>query len=203
MKKNTAGQSIGAQMLTAADGTPFTGAVTVYVTGDNGTQAVGTVGSGACVHKGNGYHSYEPSQAETNYDHVAFTFVGVGAVPATVQAITRELALDGVLAAGTLSGVHTATTADLGANAPATDVSDMVLFIPARGFVRIIDSYDTGTGAATFGSTSAALADGDQWYLFATPSASESSPVPANVKLVNDITIIGDGSSGNKFRGNP
>lgn len=89
MIKNTSGQRIGAQMLTASDGTPFTGSVTVYVTGDGGTQALGSVGSGVCTHHGNGYHSYAPSQAETNFDLVAFTFIGTGALAATVQVYTR------------------------------------------------------------------------------------------------------------------
>ena len=85
MLKNTSGQIIGAQMVSATDGSAFTGSVTVYVTGDGGTQAVGSVGSGACTHEGNGFHSYAPAQAETNYGHVAFTFIGTGAVPVTVQ----------------------------------------------------------------------------------------------------------------------
>lgn len=89
MKKNVASQKIGAQMITAADGTAFTGSVTVYVTGDAGTQAVGSVGSGACTHEGNGYHTYAPAQAETNYDLIAFTFIGTGAIPATVQVFTN------------------------------------------------------------------------------------------------------------------
>ena len=84
MKKNAASQVVGAQMI-ALDGSAFTGSVTVYVTGNGGTQAVGSVGAGACTHEGNGYHNYAPAQAETNYDHVAFTFIGSGAIPATVQ----------------------------------------------------------------------------------------------------------------------
>lgn len=85
MKKNAAGQVIGAQLVSAADGGAFTGAVTVYVTGDGGAQAVGSVGAGACTHEGNGFHSYLPAQAETNFDHIAFTFIGASAVPSTVQ----------------------------------------------------------------------------------------------------------------------
>lgn len=85
MKKNVAGQKIGAQLVSATDGSAFTGSVTVYVTLDAGTQAAGSVGSGACTHEGNGYHTYAPAQAETNGDLIAFTFVGSGAVPATVQ----------------------------------------------------------------------------------------------------------------------
>lgn len=88
MKKNVASQKVGAQMVSASDGSAFTGSVTVFVTLDAGTQAQGTVGSGACTHEGNGYHTYAPSQAETNGDHAAFTFTGTGAVPATVQVYT-------------------------------------------------------------------------------------------------------------------
>lgn len=87
MKKNVASQSIGAQMITAADGTAFTGAVSVLVTIDNGTQTAG--GGTAPAHEGNGYHSYSPTQAETNGDHIAFTFTGTGAIPATVQVYTN------------------------------------------------------------------------------------------------------------------
>lgn len=88
MLKNTAGQVIGVQMVTASDGSAFTGAVTVYVTKDGGTQAIGgaTSPEGSCVHEGNGFHTYTPTQDETNAAHAAFTFIGTGAIPATVQA---------------------------------------------------------------------------------------------------------------------
>lgn len=94
MIKNTASQKVGVQMVSAADGSAFTGSVTVSVTGDAGTQATGSVGSGACTHEGNGYHTYAPAQAETNYDLVAFTFTGTGAVPQTVQVYTRAATPD-------------------------------------------------------------------------------------------------------------
>lgn len=88
MKKNVASQAIGAEMINATTGAAFTGTVTVYVTGDNGTQTIGSVGSGVCTHEGNGYHSYAPATAETNYNHIAWTFIGTGAIPATVQVYT-------------------------------------------------------------------------------------------------------------------
>jgi hypothetical protein len=88
MKKNVASQVIGAQLVSATDGSAFTGAVTVYVAGDGGAQGAGSVGAGACTHEGNGYHSYLPAQAETNFDHIAFTFIGSGAVPSTIQVAT-------------------------------------------------------------------------------------------------------------------
>lgn len=89
MQKNVAGQKVGRQMVSATDGSAFTGVVTVYVTGDAGTQAIGSVGSGVCTHEGNGYHTYSPSQSETNYDLIAFTFIGTGAVPKTKEVSTR------------------------------------------------------------------------------------------------------------------
>lgn len=88
MIKNTASQSIGAQMVNATTGAAFAGTVTVYITGDAGTQAIGSVGSGLCTSEGNGYFTYAPSQAETNYDLIAFTFTGTGAIPATIQVAT-------------------------------------------------------------------------------------------------------------------
>lgn len=89
MRKNVASQKIGAQLVSSSDGSAFTGTVTVYVTGDAGTQALGATGSGVCTHEGNGYHTYAPSQGETNYDLIAFTFTGTGAIPVTVQIYTR------------------------------------------------------------------------------------------------------------------
>ena len=89
MKKNIAGQSIGAQLVSKTDGSAVTtGTTTIYVTGDAGTQAVGSVGAGACTHEGNGYWSYAPAQAETNYTLLAFTFVNAAACNATIQVET-------------------------------------------------------------------------------------------------------------------
>lgn len=113
MKSNVSGQFIGAQMINAATGAAFTGTVTVYVTGDNGTQTLGSVGSGICAHKGNGYHSYVPSQAETNFGHNAFTFVGTGAIPATGQLYTNfPQTVDNKtgITAGTITTVTNLTT---------------------------------------------------------------------------------------------
>lgn len=109
MTKNTGSQVIGAQLVSATDGSAFTSAVTVYVTGDAGTQAVGSVGSGACTHEGNGYHTYAPAQAETNYDVIAFTFIGTGAVPVTVQVFTTAQA-KGSTTLATASALSTAQT---------------------------------------------------------------------------------------------
>jgi hypothetical protein len=89
MKKNVASQVVCAQLVSKTDGSDVTtGTTTVYVTGDAGTQATGTVGSGAATHEGNGLWSYAPAQAETNYDNVVFTFTNTAAVSASVQIYT-------------------------------------------------------------------------------------------------------------------
>ena len=125
MKKNVASQSIGAEMITAADGTAFTGTVTVLITIDNGTQSAS--GGTAPAHEGNGYHSYTPTQAETNGDHIAFTFTGTGAVPATVQVFTSfpQTVDNNVLAAGAtgfaaIDTVVDAILVDTGTTIPAS-----------------------------------------------------------------------------------
>lgn len=121
MKKNVAGQKVGCQMNSATDGSAFTGTVTVYVTLDAGTQAVGTVGSGVCTHEGNGYHTYAPSQAETNGDLAAFTFTGSGAIPATVQIYTGFPQTGDVY--GALPSGFTATTFPSGTVASTTNIT--------------------------------------------------------------------------------
>ncbi len=86
MKKNVASQVIGAQMVSATDGSAFTGTAAVVITIDGGTQSAS--GGTGPTHEGGGFHSYLPTQAETNGDHVAFTFTGSGAVPVTIQIYT-------------------------------------------------------------------------------------------------------------------
>lgn len=120
-------------MVSANDGSAFTGSVTVYITGDAGTQSIGSVGSGVCTHEGNGYHSYAPAQSETNYDLIAFTFVGSGAVPVTVQVYT---AINPVTAVPTAAANATAVRSELGLTGSLDDA-----------FAAI--SSGTGTGART------------------------------------------------------
>lgn len=152
MLKNTAGQAIGAQMIAAADGSAFTGAVTVSVTGDAGAQATGSVGAGACVHEGNGFHTYAPAQAETNYAHVAFTFTGSGAIPATVQ--TYPIAGDAFTRLG--APVGASISADIAAVQADTD--NMQTRLPAALVSGRIDA-SVGAMAANVMTAAAAAAD--------------------------------------------
>src|SRR5438128_2017349 len=88
--RNTAGQKIGAQLASATDGSPYTtGPVSAFITLDAGTQTAGT--GGTCVHGGEGYWTYSPSQAETDGILCAYTFIGSGAVPQTTQTFTPAI----------------------------------------------------------------------------------------------------------------
>ncbi len=100
MKKNVASQLIGVQMITAADGSDFTGSVTVTIAKDGAAPAAS--GGTGPTHQSGGYHEYNPTQAETNYGHIAFVFAGSGAITTTVQVYTGfpQTVDNNVLAAG-------------------------------------------------------------------------------------------------------
>lgn len=89
MKKNVAGQVVVAQLVSKTDGSAVTtGTTSVYLAGDGGVQSLMTTGSPEAQHLGNGVWAFYPSAGETNYDHVAFTFVNSSAVNATIQIYT-------------------------------------------------------------------------------------------------------------------
>ncbi len=206
MKKNVSGQAIGAQMITASDGSAFTGSVTVSVTGDAGTQATGSVGSGACTHKGNGYHTYAPAQAETNYDLIAFTFTGTGAIPVTVQVYTT-FPQTGDVANGvnvtSISGDPTAAD-NLEADYDGTGYSKSNSTIgtcTTNTDMRGTDSAYTGTPPTA--ANIRAEIDSNSTELAAIkgrlPASLSNGAIDANIERVNDTAITGDGSSGTEW----
>ncbi len=86
--RGLAGQKIGAQLVSAVDGTPFTsGSVTVFVTLDAGTQSSG----GSAVHEGEGYWTCSPTLDQTDGILCAYTFIGTNAVPQTIQIFTTAI----------------------------------------------------------------------------------------------------------------
>lgn len=129
MIRNVAGQSIGAQLVNASTGAAFAGAVTVFVTIDAGVQAIGSVGGGACTLEGNGAYTYAPAQAETDGQFIQFTFIGTGAVPATVGVYTLTAAQ--TAAVGSTLGSTTAVS--FTANAVIGDAFlDLGIFAPGE-----------------------------------------------------------------------
>ena len=100
---------MGAQMVSATDGSGYTSPVTWYYSGDGGGQTIGAT----CTHAGLGYHYASPSQGQTNYDHIAFTFTGASAVPVTVQVYTYAMSVanETLLNAGASGLVYSTCTA--------------------------------------------------------------------------------------------
>lgn len=173
MKKNVASQKIGAQMVSATDGSAFTSAVIVYVTIDAGTQNAGSVGGGACTHEGNGYHTYAPAQAESNGDLIGFTFVGTGAVPATVQVYTTfpQTGDNFALIGSTGSGLTS-----LASQASLNTVDDF------------LDTEVAAILAAVDTEVAAIKAKTDQLAF------TKANEVDSNVKSLNGTTLNGNGA---------
>jgi hypothetical protein len=160
--RNTAGQAIDVEMITTA-GAAFTGTVTVYITGDSGTQTIGSVGGGVCTHKGNGLHQYLPSQAETAYDLIAFTFTGAGAVPQTISVPTITTTQAAALALSSGGTLLTYTGLDLCTQA----LNELMIYQPGEALsyedaeflrsklTRLLDNFNaerTSVFADTFTS---------------------------------------------------
>lgn len=196
MKRNTASQVIGAQMVAAADGSAFSGSVTVHVTGDGGTQATGSVGSGACTHEGNGFHTYAPAQAETDYAHVAFTFTGSGAIPATVQVYpTFPQTGDAFTRLGAPAGAS--VSADVAAIKAAVDTIDdyvdtEVAAIKAKTDNLPSDPADASDIAASFSTVNSTLAT-IAGYIDTEVAAikSKTDLIPSSPAAVGDIPTSG------------
>jgi len=106
MLRNVAGQTIGAEMIDRNTGAPFTGPVHVYITGDGGVQTIGIIGGGLCAHEGRGYHTYKPSQPETNFHFIGFTFDGgPDCITQSVQVTTITEAQAAALATATVTTI--------------------------------------------------------------------------------------------------
>lgn len=151
MIRNLAGQVAGSpSVINATTGAAFAGAVTVYVTGDGGTQEIGSVGGGAATNEGNGYYTYRPSADETNYTLVAFTFIGTGAVSVTKEYPT--------LTAAQVAALQNTTTAN--AVAVLTILTDALVNISA---IQLGASPSAPVAALALGKLNALL---DEWNAY-------------------------------------
>lgn len=191
---------MGLQVTAAADGSAFTSQVTIYITKD-GTQALGTVGSGLMTHAGNGFHTYLPSASETNATHLAWCGTGSGAIPSCVQTYTDGdisvidygtaqsagaaslvLAAAASFADGELDGatiiILSATAGAKQSRMISTNVGDTVTVDPPW--------TTTPTGTIVYG-------------VFATPPSATTALPGVNLKQVNDLDIDGAGTTGDPW----
>jgi hypothetical protein len=200
-------------MVSATDGSAFTSTVSCLVTGDGGTQGAG---GGAVTHEGNGFHSYAPTQAETNYTHIAFTFTGSGAIPATIQTYTEfpqtgdSFARIGAPAAASIAADLLAIDnfvdgieASLAAGVTVTTNNDKTGYGLSSAAVQAI--WDALTSAlTTVGSIGKRLVDyltGDIYARIGAPAGASVSADIAAVKvetaaILVDTDVIGAAGAG-------
>jgi hypothetical protein len=96
--RHTTGWVVGAQMVDATTGVSYAGTVRVYLSGDGGLATLGSVNGGVCTPAGNGFYVYHPSLEETDYNVIAFEFLGAGAVPKSIPIQTISAATFAALA---------------------------------------------------------------------------------------------------------
>jgi hypothetical protein len=202
MKKNVASQVIGAQMIAISDGSVFTGTVSVDVTVDGGTQASG---GGSVTHEGGGFHTYAPTTAETNGDHIGFTFSGTGAISNTIQVYTFfPQTVDNAAGIADIPTVSEFDARTLLATEYFDPVADTVANVDLVGIctsntdMRGTNSANTvapdnATIVATKADTAAIKAKTDS-LTFTSGTALDS-----NVRKVNSTTVTGNGSLGTEW----
>lgn len=155
MRKNVASQIVSAQLVSATDGSAVTsGTTTVYVTGDGGTQGTG---GGTVTHEGQGSWSYAPTQAETNYNHIAFTFANSSAVSVTVNVYTISFDPHDTVRLGLTALPNAAADAAGGlpiSDAGGLDLDTLIGRLDAAVSTRMATyTQPTGFLAATFPTT--------------------------------------------------
>jgi hypothetical protein len=154
--------------LYAASANAFTGAAgsTVLTALATGSITAGVVATGAI-----------------DADAIADNAIDAGAIASSAISLAK-LATDtrqalGLGSTGTLSGTHSDTTADLGGSAPTTDITGQTLYFPDHDISRLVTTYNTGTGVATFDSIGVTLANGNTWYRYPTAPSSGGSGLDA------------------------
>lgn len=110
----------------------------------------------------------------------------VGYVVGSFSIDARSPMFSGVVTSGTLSGTHSTVSADLGTNAPSVNIAKQTVFFPSHGLARVVASYNTGTGVATWDdAVDVTLANSDPWILFATAPSVDAAAVRAAVGLAS------------------
>lgn len=193
MIRNQPGQVIGAQMVSASTGAAFVGTVTAYVDGDGTGQVIGSVGAGICAAQGNGYYLYTPSAGETNFALIAFTFVGSGAIPATIQVQTLTAATQQAFVGGT--GVTSKTVRQL--------VTDALLRINVIQSNQAPTAEDASTAFSRFNDWVDSVCANDRLAMYSISPAtwtinsgtfsvgpSGTINIPARPQFIDRVTFI-------------
>ena len=174
MRKNTTGQYVAFQAISKTDGSDvITGTPVVYYTIDGGTQAQTTA---TAVHEGNGQWSVALSQAETNGDHIVFSFVLTGAVTQTVNVYTLDADLTNLdVAVSTRSTVA------------ATDIVSGGAITTSGGAVSNVTLVATTTTNTDMRGTDGANTVAPDNASIAAILVDTGTDIPASIAALNDF----------------
>lgn len=174
MRKNTTGQYVAFQAISKTDGSDvITGTPVVYYTIDGGTQAQTTA---TAVHEGNGQWSVALSQAETNGDHIVFSFVLTGAVTQTVNVYTLDADLTNLdVAVSTRSTVA------------ATDIVSGGAITTSGGAVSNVTLVATTTTNTDMRGTDGANTVAPDNASIAAILADTGTDIPASIAALNNF----------------
>jgi len=206
----------GITLTTDFDGVTGLNNVRVVASSGNGFAAgsdiqlvitTGTVGSDSVVGYVVGSFSIEkrsglrPTVAGRTLDVASTGEAGIDL--ANINIPVGPLALFGIFDNGTAQSVTATTLVVRSANPDGSIKAGMTLFAygSTQGYWQsvVIDSVSVDT--LTIAAWPIATPSGTiSYFVIGTPQASSSIPVPANVKQINDTAVIGNGTSGNKWR---
>jgi len=172
MRKNVASQYISAVLINKTDGSPVTsGTTNVFISKDGAAQAAG--GNTTATHKGNGEWEYACTQADTNANHLVFTFVNSSAINAVINveataadpadAVRLGLSALPNAAAEAAGGLFTRGTGAGQINQPANGRIDANIVALANDVITAASIQAAALTAAKFGTgaiTHSVLADG-------------------------------------------
>ena len=175
MRKNTTGQYVAFQAISKTDGSDvITGTPVVYYTIDGGTQAQTTA---TAVHEGNGQWSVALSQAETNGDHIVFSFVLTGAITQTVNVYTLDADLTNLdVAVSTRSTVA------------ATDIVSGGAITTSAGAVSNVTLVATTTTNSDMRGTDGANTVAPDNASIAAILTDTGTTLPASISALNDLS---------------
>jgi hypothetical protein len=179
VRKNTTGQYVAFQAISKTDGSDvITGTPVVYYTIDGGTQAQTTA---TAVHEGNGQWSVALSQAETNGDHIVFSFVLTGAVTQTVNVYTIDADLTNLdVAVSTRSTVA------------ATDIVSGGAITTSGGAVSNVTLVATTTTNTDMRGTDGANTFAPDNASIAAILVDTGTDIPASIAALNDFNPATD-----------
>lgn len=187
---------------------------------EGGTTLAQKNDSGATTHRSSGLYTTPINTTDTNTSGMLVVSVTkTGALPIKQEyqvlpalvydqrfSVVNSGALNGVIAYGTAQ-FATATTIQLATTETNADDTLIGCVVGAYGSTqgywqfRAITDYVLSTDTATVDGWTVTPSGTITYVVYAAAPASTSTPIPVNVKQMNDATVLGNGTSGNKWRG--